>query len=75
MVGDGGVGHAHALRWAGRRNATSTLIVVEVPADTSVLVASAPVTVRRLWGEFALSARFPWFEYLPRMGWLPDGKR
>ena len=33
------------------------------------------MVVKRLWGEFSLAHRYPWIEYLPRLGWLPDGKR
>jgi len=34
---------------------------------------TARVAYKRLWGAFSLKQRFPWMEYLPRMGWLPDG--
>ncbi|KAI9342485.1 dipeptidyl peptidase IV N-terminal region-domain-containing protein, partial [Zopfochytrium polystomum] len=30
--------------------------------------------VRRLRGELQVRALFPWAEYIPRIGWMPDGK-
>lgn len=54
---------------AGRANARSELCIVEFgPVQENI------VLIKKLWNN-SLSKQFPWVEYIPRFGWLPDGER
>jgi len=54
----------------GDSNADFDLVVVEF--DGSNVQKTAPV-IKRL--QPSLRQRFPWAEYMPRAGWIPDGSK
>ncbi|KAJ3219259.1 dipeptidylpeptidase [Dinochytrium kinnereticum] len=57
----------------GKANATADIKVVSF--NSTLLKAGnqvAPV-IRGLHGLLSLKHLFPWIEYIPRVGWLPDG--
>jgi len=57
--------------WLGTKNASSSVCLVEFEEEYGKM----KVVNKRLWGRFSLKERFQWMEYIPRLGWLPDGKR
>lgn len=63
----------HRYPRAGSTNVRVDVKMVEFPIDESTGNVET-LRIKSLFGDFALTERFPWFEYIPRLGWVPDGK-
>ncbi|KAJ3107242.1 dipeptidylpeptidase [Phlyctochytrium planicorne] len=57
---------------AGKANALEDIKIATFTFNTSTFRISSPVT-KGIFGDMSLNALFPWVEYIPRLGWLPDG--
>jgi len=53
----------------GMENAKSRLCLVEMDTTGGEMI----VKKKMLWPSLAQA--YPWVEYVPRVGWMPDGKR
>ncbi|KAJ3034698.1 dipeptidylpeptidase, partial [Rhizophlyctis rosea] len=57
---------------AGKPNASAEIKIVEFVPKLSAEHHPPPPHHRRLWPPHSLTTLFPWHEYIPRLGWIPN---
>ncbi|TPX72644.1 hypothetical protein SpCBS45565_g00402 [Spizellomyces sp. 'palustris'] len=59
---------------AGKPNVVGEPRMIEFVRTGKEHPTISKIVDRRLRGQFALKRAFPWMEYIPRIGWTPDGQ-